>query len=653
MIHYPNLFTPITIRGVTFKNRIVAAPEGGAVIFDGALLPRHVYRNNLLGQYGVGEIILGDTSISRRFSRSSDQVLDYKDPEIFRLSKQYPDMIKKYGAVATVELAACGEMSGYGGDSRVPVKGPMEYDREDGVHIYAMTEADIHDLCEDFAAAALNMKKLGFDGVVIHAGHGWLFSQFLDPQTNRRTDRFGGSAENRARIAVMVMERVRMACGENFLIECRISGSMNIPGSYTLEDICTFCQLIDPYVDIIHVSAGQYRDPGRTKMLSTTYDEHGCNVSIAAEIKKRVRAAVAVVGGINDPDFAEMLLATGKADFICFGRAFRSDPAFVEKLRMGRSAEIRKCIRCMACFAGPKEECIEELGEDGVRAYTSRCSINPYYPYSGLEQTEQAAVRKRVLVVGGGVAGMQAAITAADRGHSVTLVEKEPVCGGVLCHAEYDPHKRDLLELVRTMKAEMQQRAVEVRVSTEVSQSLVDELRPEVVVSAIGAHAVQPAVPGGTGKNVILAENAEDPAARIGVRVVVLGGGITGCETAIALADRDCKVVLVQRGATLAADAYRLHRQRVLSELEGRVECHCNTACSEIRPDGVVLRTADGRETVLSADTVVWATGRRANGSEAIRQMVPGAEFYEIGDCVAPRKIKDALAEGYQIALVL
>lgn len=648
---YPHLFSSITIRGITYKNRIIAAPEGGAVLSGGELVPRIINRNIVLGRGNVGGILMGETAVSNRFARSSDEAIDFDDPAVFEKCSEYPKAIKKYGAVATVELGANGAMSAYNEQPHYPVKGPMEYDRDDGIHVYAMTEADVTELCDDFAHASKMMKRLGFDGVSLHAGHGWLFSQFLSPHTNQRADRFGGSLENRARISLMALDSMRRACGEDFIIECRVSGSLNVPGSYSLEDICGFSEMVAKYVDIIHVSAGYYRSPELTKMISTMYDAHGCNVEIAAAIKKASGVPVAVVGGINDPAFAEDIVASGKADFVAFARALRCDPAFILKAQSGRSNEIRKCVRCMGCYPGSKEEALDELGQEGVFSYMNSCSLNPYYPYSGFDPLPKAERTKTVLIVGGGVAGMQAAITASDRGHKVTLVEKEPELGGLIKYTRYDTDKYDLVHLIQTLKAEMKYREVDIHCSTVVDQLLISEIKPNVVIAAIGSSPIKPPIQGIDGANVIWGGDAYKPEANIGENVAVIGGGLVGCEAALHFAKMGKHVVGIEMVDQLAADAYRLHKKRLRQELKTKVRFHVNSKCVRILNEGVEVEKADATHEIIPADTVVYAVGQRGNTYDTIRELAADAEFHAIGDCVSARKIKNAIEEGYKTAL--
>lgn len=656
MKKYPYLLQPLTIRGKTWRNRVVCAPMGGIKSENGTLTEQMLSTVRYKTAGGAAEFIVGETAVSAGGARAVNEHRDFHSPEQQRMLRQLSDTIREaHGALAMIELFHSGAERKEA-HSGLDILGPSSHTRPDGIVVKAMDEDDIARVCTEFADAAAQMKRAGFDGVVLHLGHGWLFHQFLSPRTNHRTDAFGGCLENRARLSVMVLRAVREACGEDFLLECRVSGDEHMPGGYSREDLIEFCRMISVYVDVIHISAGLYRDPVNTKMMSCMYDDHGCNVDVAAAVKAQVNCAVCVVGGINSPEQAEDILAAGQADLVALGRELVAEHAFVEKIVQGRANEVRGCLRCMRCFPGPFEDVMADIAEavsQGKGAETVMppgCSIEPYYLHRTIHDPLPAQRPLRILVAGGGVAGMQTAITAAQRGHTVLLAEQESELGGTLRFARHCSEKYDLFRLTQTMAAQLRATSAELRLSTPATRELMASWRPDVVVAALGA---EPVLPGFLeGGNVLQAMDSYAPDARIGGEAVILGGGLVGCETAVHLAGQGKRVTLIEMGDSLMRDAYRLHRIHVLQRIERLgVTVLLNTKCLGLEPP-YVLTEHDGHTEKRSADTVIAALGMRSRSAQNLRAAAEaeGAAFYEVGDCAAPRKIFDAIDEGFQLA---
>ena len=383
-----------------------------------------------------------------------------------------------------------------------------------------------------------------------------------------------------------------------------MSGSEHVPGGYSLEDICGYCRYLSEYADLIHVSAGLYQDPSGTWQESTLYEPHGCNADVAAAIRAAVDIPVAVVGGINSPEQAEELIAQGKCDLVVLCRQLTADPFFTQKIREGRAEEIRRCLRCMRCYPGPFEEAWAELNGQ----FPEGCSINPCADHPERWRVESAEEKKTVLIVGGGVAGLQAAVTARDRGHDVVLLEKSGQLGGILNFSVLDPDV-----------------------------------------------PVRPPIPGLDGANVVQAMDAYAPDARLGHKVVVLGGGLVGCETAVHLWKQGHEVELVEMREELAPDAYRLHKCRLRELIAQHVKAHMGARCLAVTEAGVQVEGPDGSVQLIPADTVVAALGMRANDTGELEALVQraGVPCHKIGDCVRARKIYDAVSEGYLTALSL
>ena len=676
MSEFTHFLSPITIRGRIWKNRSVAAPMGGVEAENGHLTEHARYFIDYYTQGDLAEYIVGETDISRIGSRSPEgQYFDVREPQNQAAMRECAECIHSHGVLASIELCHCGATKI--GSPGSPVWGPSEYVREsDGVRVHGMTEAEIDITAREFAEAAKIAQDCGFDAVCIHAGHEWLPHQFLSRRTNLRTDRFGGSSENRIRFLVMVADAIREACGEELIIECRVSGSENEPGDsgYSLDEACEMFGILSRHIDILHISAGRYYDPVETRMMSCSYQPHGCNVDAAAAIKQHCECAVAVVGGFNDPDMCEDVVASGKADLIVMGRQRLADARFVQKCEEGRADEIRPCIRCMRCFPGPMEHVMKEMLEDAppgtppqtggfpaagnmpeILEQLTRCTVNPEYKHGMTDSFPAPEKEKKVLVIGGGCAGMQAAITAAKRGHSVTLLEKDDRLGGILNFAEYDESKRDLWKLARAMEAELASLNVDVRLETPFSTEYLNALAPDAVIDAVGSVTADKGVPGLGERFVLSAMDAYQKHMLFGTHAIVIGGGQTGCETAEHIARTGTKVTLIAKHDRLCPDAYRLHGIKLRKLLEERgVEIWKNTVVTAVKPDGVLVRDMQtGAEDFLSADCIVNALGMKPADSSAIEAACAGLEFYKIGDCVAARNICDATEEGFLTALKL
>ncbi len=644
--YFPNLLSPIKIGTKEYKNRIIRSPKGPVMAMpDGHVFPMQLTDAEVRCDGGVAEFCIGETAVSKAAARGDEPFYGFTDLSDAHMApyKEYVDTIHNHGAMAMIELCHNGRAKPEPSDDN-PAYGPVDEIREDGAHVIGMTKEVIAQTVEDFATAAWFMKKAGFDGVCLHAGHGWLPHQFLSPRWNKRQDEYGGSIENRSRISVEILKAIRERCGKDFVLEVRLSGQENVPDGYGMDTIVAYARQIEPYLDMIHVSAGIYNKPMETKMMSTLYDLHGCNVEAAAAIKKAVQVPVAVVGGINNPADAEAWIREGKCDLVAMCRALDADLDWIEKAKTGRASTIRKCIRCMRCFPGPHEEAMKELNGK----FPEGCSINPYSQHGDKKNAGPAEESKKVLVVGGGVGGMQAAITASERGHHVTLLEKAGELGGILNFAKDDKDKYDLKGLVDSMGAELRDRDVQIVYNTAATEEWMKG--KDVVIIATGSSPLVPPIPGLD--KALQAIHAYRPDAPVGEKVVMLGGGLVGCETAVHLAKQGKEVEIVEMRGELAPDAYRLHKHKLrqLIAQSDKITVHTNTKCLEVKDNGVLVEKEDGSKELLPADTVVSALGMKANDTSELEKMAKsaGVDVIRIGDCVHAGKIYDAVEQGFQ-----
>jgi len=647
MSKYPLLTSPIKIGSKTFKHRMVAAP-----IYCGpfALMPffSDVLFNGIVtrAEGGSAEVIVGETAVDfEHANREPFPPVDYSvhsGPTFDRL-KEIADRCKAAGAVTLIELSHCGR-------SRMDIPGmgfaigPSEGKNEDGTDVVPMDRALMDQCIDSFINCAKFMRAAGYEGVMIHAGHGWLLHQFLSPLHNHRTDEYGGSMENRARFPLELFKALREAMGEDFLIEMRISGEECQSGGTTAEDMAEFCAMVQDYIDIVHVSVGTYRNPILSGEFSSLYQPHGLNAPAAKIIKAAVKIPVALVGGINSPEQGEQLLADGVCDLISLGRQLTADPDFPNKVMEGRQDDIAKCIRCFRCFAGPLEGVIEDPSS------MFGCSVNPkaFFFDRQVLDSKPAASRK-VLIIGGGIAGMQAALTAVERGHQVTLCEKSHQLGGLLHFADTDQYKVDLGDFLDLMIARVNNSNVTVKLNCEVKPEDISAYGADAVIIAVGSHPLTPEIPGI--ENTVRAIDVYGKEEELGDYVIMLGGGLVGCEVGLHLAKLGKKVTVLKRSEKLAPDGYAMHRLGMLDEMSRILQAHTGVTPIEIAKGFVTTVDSEGNTKVWAADTVVNAMGMAPNPTEDLVKAAGDAKVAVIGDCNGAFKVYDCVLEAFTAAM--
>lgn len=558
------------------------------------------------------------------------------------------EAIKAHGAVASIQLNHVGAMNHPSEikDYKNPI-GPSAFLREDGIQVEEMTVEMMQQVAERWAETAWRCKALGFNMVNLHGGHGWLLNQFISPRFNRRTDEYGGSMENRARFPIMVCKKIKEVCGDDFLIEYRMSGSERIDGGMTLEDGVEFAKIIQDYVDLIHVTSGVYQDHVNTKAFSSMFDPHGCNLDLAEVIKKNVRVPVVSVGGFNSPEQIEEAIASGKCDFVALGRQQFADPEFVNKALTGRADQIAPCLRC-SCFnplpADPNQRIIPELWH---------CTVNPWASRElRWRQAPTPKARRKVLVIGGGVAGMYAALTAAERGHDVTLCEKESKLGGLLWFTDFDGHKESLRRYRDSLIRRCEYNGVKILLNTQVTGAMIKEKAPDAVICATGSRPFIPPIKGiEQAKHAVEAyKNCEALKER---RVVIIGGGAIGCETGYYFADVwDSKVTILEMRNDICIDSYDSQRRALIPRMKkAGMDWKCNVSVDEVMMKGVQYTDQDGHKQFVEADFVLYACGNRPN-DDIIPELDKNCPwFIVIGDAKQARTVKQATYEGFCAAM--
>ncbi len=642
---YPLLCSPIQIGNVTFRSRMCAAPMGATdITADCCLGPRSVGFYELRAKGGAAAVTVSELVVHPQTDGSHMLHLDLKTPGSLASFAYTADAIRRHGAVPSVELSHSGQYAGtYLADKEKKQAlcqyGPSDGTRPDGLPVKGLTKAQISDIVQSYADAASLAKRAGFEMVMVHAGHGWLINQFLSPWFNHREDAYGGSLENRVRFAREILSAVRAAVGPGFPIELRMSGAELFAGGYDLDEGCRIAHALEDLVDLIHVSAGSYQF-GFFNTHLPMFAEHGANVYLAAEIKKHVSKPVAAIGALNDPAQMEEILASGKADLIYMARELLADPFLPRKVQAGQAEQIVKCLRCFTCMA---ERSVTQ---------TRRCAVNPLIgrETDGMEVTPVLRP-KQVLVAGGGVAGLKAAVTAAQRGHQVTLCEKSDALGGILKCEQAIPFKREMYELGLTLERQARSEGVEIRLNTLVTPEYVEAEAPDALILAVGSAPIVPPLPGIDGEQVIVVNEYYKNIEKVGDSVVVLGGGLAGCECAVHLAQEGKQVHLVEMRDVLAPDCNIRHRPILMQKIDELVTVHLGHAGLRVANGGLICRSPDGSEVLVPGETVICAVGQRANRADVEALRHTASFVREVGDCIRPANITKAVYEGYHAAL--
>ena len=642
---YPNLTSPIKLGNLFFRNRIFSAPMGATDITpDCCPGPRTQGFYELRARGGAASVTVSELVVHPETDASHMLHLDLTTPGCLAAHTFVADAIRRHGAVPSIEFSHSGQYAGtYMTDKNKKESlcqwGPSDGTRPDGRPVKALSKEQIADIVKAYGDAATLAKRAGYEMIMVHAGHGWLLNQFLSPYFNHRTDEYGGSLENRIRIVREVLAAIRDAVGPGFPIELRISGSELFDGGYGIEDGCKIAHALEDLVDLIHVSAGSYQF-GFYVTTPPMFVEHGVNVHLAAEIKKHVSKPVATVGALNDPAHLEQIIAEGKADVVYIARGLLADPFLPNKVMGGSEETIVRCLRCYTCMA--------ERPTTGTR----RCAVNPVIgrEIEGMEVTP-AYKSKKVMVVGAGVAGLKAAITAAQRGHKVILCEKSDKVGGILKSEQAIPFKYEMYQLGLSFEKQAIEEGVEIRLNTMVTPEYVAAEKPDAVIVAVGSTPIVPQIPGVEGDNVVVVNDYYLEKDKVQDTVVVLGGGLAGCECAVHLGMEGKKVHLVEMRDILAADCNIRHKPILMKQVEKYTTAHLSHTGLRITEEGVVCKAQDGSEVLIPGKTVICAVGQRANRADvdALRLCAPFVR--EVGDCVRPANITKAVYEGYHAAL--
>jgi 2,4-dienoyl-CoA reductase-like NADH-dependent reductase (Old Yellow Enzyme family)/thioredoxin reductase len=636
---YPFLFQPFKIKGLEIQNRILMAPMGNNLSgAQGIITPRAMayYLERVKG--GVGMVMTEAVAVSLR-GRHRAGCLCLYDAAHEKGMRLLVKTIHDHGGKVAIQLNHGGRLC----DPNVNgghVVGPSEITAPPRLRpLKAMTVHEIRETVLDFARSAKSATEVGFDAIEIHGAHGYLIHQFFSPRSNRREDEYGGSVENRMRFHLEIVRAVRESVGEDLPLIFRLSAEEFEEGGYSLEEAIILGRALrDAGVDILHISAGTTERPQSSLYcIQPQALPEGCLIDFAEKFRTEVGPPVIGVGRITRPDMAEGILRDKRVDLIAMGRSLLADPGWAIKAGGASREPLRPCIACNTC--------LESISNQKPII----CAVNPLAGSEDRLPIKRVFYSKRVAVVGTGPAGMEAACTAALLGHHVDLYEREARIGGQLWEAAVPPHKALLGELIGFYQARLRDLGVEVHLGEAFSKTTADEKAFDAVILATGSRSVRPQVPGVDQAHVHMARDVLMARSPAGQDVLVVGGGMVGCETAEFLAGKSKTVTLIEMLDEVAMDVEPRARFLLVQRL-ARYGVHTKTACKlkEIKADHAVVAVRDD-EAWISADSVVLAVGYHSD-NELEAQLEGGSQqVYPIGDCVRTGNIREAIRQGFWV----
>ncbi len=597
-MHYKYLLSPGKIGSLEIKNRTIMAPMSAALGNpDGTMSDELIAYYTARAKGGIG-MILTEYAFVTPEGRSSDHQISIADDSVIPGLQKLTKIMHENDCKIGLQLQHGGRRAmGENCDLIAPSPIAMEY----GARVpHAMTTREVYDLIDAFVAAAVRAQKAGFDLVEVHCAHGYLLNDFVSPRANRRTDEFGGSIAGRAKAPMEIIKGIKKACGQDFPVSVRVSADEMVEDGNKKRDSAAMAMLFEEAgADLINVSCGVN---GVGKGIAPAARESGHNVEAAEQIRKVVDIKVGVAGRLTEPVYAEMVLRSGSADFVTLGRPLFADPEFVLKASEGREQEICPCVSCLL-------RCYGNYGHGGI---FRGCMVNPFSMRETTLVPKPAEVKKNIVIVGAGPAGLETAWIAAKRGHHVTILEKNDYVGGQFQAASVPPHKQLIAGAVTYYRTMCEKYGVEIRYNTEADKERILSLKPDTVVLATGGQALLPPIPGLKEADTLTGLQVLQGVQPGGKKVLVLGGGAQGAETADHLGDYGYDVTVVEMRDGIALDDPEAVREKLLERFQKNdIKCLTGTTVKYIHTDGVDAEK-DGQPVSLRGfDRVIMSLGVR------------------------------------------
>lgn len=633
------MFQPITIGPMTVKNRFVVPPMGNNFAnTDGSMSDQSVayYRERAKGGFGLITI---EATVVHKGAKGGPRKPCLYDDSTIESFRKVVDACHAEGAKVSVQLQNAGP-EGNAKNAGAPITAATSIPSEVGRDTpRELSTEEVYELIRGYGQAARRAMLAGVDAVEVHMAHGYLVSTFMSPRTNKRVDEFGGSFENRMRFSRLIIQEIKKTTEGRVAVLARINSSDEVPGGLDVHDSAAIAAYLeDCGLDAIHVSrAVHIKDE---YMWAPTVVHGGFSASLAEEIKRAVSIPVITVGRYTEPQFAELMVREGRCDLVAFGRQSLADPHMPEKAQQEKLDEM---IPCIACLQG----CVANM-------YAGKpvcCLTNPFLGHEseGLKPAEKS---KKVMVIGGGVAGLCAAFVAKERGHQVSLYEAGEVLGGNMRLAAYPPGKGDITNMVRSYIARCERDGVKIELNHQVTPEFIKEEKPDVVIVATGSRTLILPIEGIDDPALIYGSDLLEGKRSAGKKVLVVGGGMVGCETADFLGEQKHDVTVIEFRDEIGADIIHEHRVYLMKSFEEYgVKKITGAKVCRFFADGVEYETADGvRHETRGYDSVVLSMGYRNYNpfGENIKELA--AETYVIGDAVRARRALDATEEAYKVA---
>ncbi len=628
------LFTSFDIKGCQLKNRIVMPGLASFLIEDdGSITDKTVEHYRLRAAGGPAMVIVEACAVSPEGIVSPHQARIYDDRFVEGLTKIAAAM-KAEGAVPALQIHHGGRQTSAKVIKQKPVAPspiPCPAIRGD---VDPLTLNGIEALVKKFGDAATRAVGAGFELIEIHGAHGYLINQFLSRFSNIRTDQYGGSIEGRTRFAEEIVREVRSRVGQEFPISFKISAMEFVKDGLDVDESIQILKiLIDAGVDVVQVSAGNDATP--EWICQPMFMEKACLSGFAGKIKEALDVPIMTVGRINDPLIADEIIEKGMADLVCIGRGLLADPRMPKKAKEGRLDDIRRCIACNTCM------------ESIFRRGRVECLVNPALGREKEMAFHPAKIRKKVMVIGAGPGGLNVAWVAARRGHDVHLFERQPEVGGQLILGSITAYKKELLNLIRFQKRQIERFGVNCHLNQEVTTDTVTSQSPDVVILATGSVPVLPPVDGIDTPIVISVDEALNKDSSPGEKTVVIGGGAIGCEVALHLSENGSQVTVVEMLPKIGAQLESMTKKLLIRKLmDNGVEIRTGFRLCRVKENGVIVADDKGTEVFIEGDSVVIAVGSRPDDSLYRQIKTLGYEIHQIGDCLEPRSAKSAIYEG-------